>query len=102
MTREWIHGLISAFVGGLSGAASSGITLLIVAPNEFNLGEKLAHTVTAVGILSLLTGAQVAFAYLKNSPTPWDGTPETDQRVIPAQTPVQKAVAADVVANAGK
>lgn len=75
---NWKHGLIAAFVGGMAGALDSGIALLIVAPNEFDLSKKLGHTLLVIGILGVLSGAKLAFAYLKQSPTPWDGT--TDRR----------------------
>lgn len=66
----WLHGLVAAFVGGFATSMDSGLVLLLVAPTEFNLGTKLWHTLLVIIILAVLSGAKVAFAYLKTSPTP--------------------------------
>jgi hypothetical protein len=75
----WLHGLVAAFVGGFAGAMDSGLVLLLVAPNEFNLGRKLWHTLLAITILAALSGAKVSFAYLKTSPTPESRQVWTDE-----------------------
>jgi hypothetical protein len=99
-SQKWLHGLISAFIGGLATSVSSGLTLLGVDPQTYNLSDKLGHTILTVFIMGAVNGGIVAFAYLKQSPTPWDGTPETDRRVTPPQTPIQQAVAASAAAEA--
>lgn len=72
-TSRWKHGLAAAFIGGLAGAIDSGIALLIVSPQDFDLNKKLGHTLLTVGVLGVLSGAKLAAAYLKQAPTPWDG-----------------------------
>lgn len=69
-TEQWLHGLIAAFIGGLATAVDSGLTLLIVAPGEFNLGAGFRKTLVTIAVLGLLSGAKLAFAYLKQSPLP--------------------------------
>ena len=76
MNKIWIHGLLSAFIGGAANALYSGITLLLAAPNEFNLGAALKKTLLTILVLALLSGIQTAAAYLKQAPTPWDGANE--------------------------
>lgn len=71
-TRRWAYGLTSGFVGGMAGALDSGLALLIIAPADFNLGPQLKKTLVTVLVLGVLTGAKVAFAYLKQSPLPPD------------------------------
>ena len=61
--RNWIHGLVSAFIGG----AASSVSASIVAPNEFNL---TVEGLKRIGILMLVSGIVTACAYLKQSPIP--------------------------------
>lgn len=76
--RRWLYGLASGFVGGMAGALDGGLALLIIAPQDFNLGPQLKKTLLTVLVLGVLTGLKVAFAYLKQSPLPpEDGTEET-------------------------
>lgn len=68
--RAWRHGLFSGFIGGAASAIDSGLALVIVAPDKFNLHDGLGRTVFTVAILGLLSGVKFAFAYLKQSPLP--------------------------------
>lgn len=81
-TQQWKHGLIAAFVGGVATAVDSGLALILLAPNEFNLNSKLWHTLLTILVLSVLCGAKLAAAYLKQSPTPrdvWDDSKRQEQ-----------------------
>jgi hypothetical protein len=71
-TAEWKHGLLAAFIGGAASAFDSGLALILIAPNEFNLNSKLWHTLLTVLVLGVLSGIKLAAAYLKQSPTPRD------------------------------
>lgn len=74
MNSRWFHGLAATFIGGASGAISSGLALMVVVPEKFGLGPNLWLTIKTTAILGLITGAQTAFAYLKQAPLPeWDG-----------------------------
>lgn len=73
--KMWFHGLVAAFIGGAAGALSSAIGLMIMKPEVFNLGPQLPDTLKTAAVLGLLSGAQTAFAYLKQSPL-WDGVTE--------------------------
>ena len=72
--RRWFHGLAATFIGGTATAISSGLALIAVVPEKFNIGPGLMLTLKTVGILGVISGAQTAFAYLKQAPLPeWDG-----------------------------
>ena len=61
-TRTWIEGLLAAAIGG----GANALTVIIVDPLAFNLGEGLPKLlqVTAVGALVAVG------AFLKQSPIP--------------------------------
>ena len=67
---QWLNGVI----GGAIGAAANSITLIIVDPAKFS--PSAAGGWKALGISVLVSGAVGAALYLKNHPTPWDGTTE--------------------------
>jgi hypothetical protein len=71
-TAAWLHGLLSGFIGGFAGAVDSGLALIVIAPQTFNLGPALWKTLGTMTVLGVLTGLKVAFAYLKQSPVPSD------------------------------
>ena len=77
--QMWFHGLAAAFIGGAASALSSGLGLMLVMPDKFNLGPAIATTLKTMCVVSLLTGIQTAAAYLKQSPL-WEGT--TERRVV--------------------
>lgn len=58
----WIHGLISALIGG----CATSISTIVVAPDQFNLDGGLAN----VGKVALVSGIVAAAMYLKQSPLP--------------------------------
>jgi hypothetical protein len=60
--RVWLHGLISALVGG----AATSISTIVVAPEQFNLEGGLLN----VGKVALVSGIVSAAMYLKQSPLP--------------------------------
>jgi hypothetical protein len=70
--RKWIHGLAAAFIGGIATALDSGLALIIIAPEQFNLNKGLARTLLTIAVLGVLSGAKLAFAYLKQAPLPSD------------------------------
>lgn len=82
MNKVWLHGLISAFIGGFAGALESGFALVLIAPETFNLNKGLGKTLVAMLVFAVLSGYKTAAAYLKQSPSPWDG--QVDRRSGPA------------------
>ena len=65
--KVWLHGLVAAVIS----AVASGVTLVIVDPNSFNLSKSgLGH----LGAVCLIQGLIAAAAYLKQSPLPGDAT----------------------------
>jgi hypothetical protein len=63
--QKWVKGLISAAIGG----AANGITVMIVEPTEFNLGEGLGK----LGTVAIVSAIVAAAMYLKQSPLPNNG-----------------------------
>jgi hypothetical protein len=59
---HWIKGLASAIIG----AAANSVTVLIVAPETFNLQEGLPK----LGTVALVSALVAAANYLKQSPLP--------------------------------
>lgn len=59
---KWIKGLVSAIIG----AAAQGVTVVIAAPESFNLGEGLAKLLSVMAVSAILAAAM----YLKQSPLP--------------------------------
>jgi hypothetical protein len=59
---NWIYGLLSAAVG----AAANGITVVIVAPESFNLNEGLPKLMSIMIVSAILAVGM----YLKQSPLP--------------------------------
>lgn len=62
----------------MAGAVDSSLALMILVPQQFNLGPELKRTLLTGLVLGLLTGAKCAFAYLKQSPLPPESTGNTE------------------------
>ena len=60
--QNWLKGLISAVIGG----AANSITVMIVDPIAFNLGEGAGK----LGTVALVSAIVSAAMYLKSSPLP--------------------------------
>lgn len=60
--KTWLYGLISAAIG----AAANTVTVMIVAPETFNLQEGLPKVMAAAGSAAVVAAA----LYLKQSPLP--------------------------------
>lgn len=69
-TRVWIEGLVAAFIGG----AANAVTVIVVDPLNFNLGEGLPKLLQVVAVGALVAAA----AYLKQSPIPAEKKEETE------------------------
>jgi hypothetical protein len=81
--RLWKHGLLAALIGGFASSMDSGLALIVIAPDKFNLGLDLWRTLLTMLVLGLLSGAKVAAAYLKQSPFPLEDD-------LPAECPLLK------------
>jgi hypothetical protein len=92
---QWVHGIVAAFIGGVAGALDSGLALLLIAPETFNLNTGLRKTLLTLTVFGLLSGAKLAFAYLKTAPTPW--TSETSQESHTKQVEDGKVVQRDSI-----
>lgn len=60
--QKWLKGLISAAIGG----AANSITVIIVAPDTFNLQEGLPK----LGAVAIVGAIVAAANFLKKSPLP--------------------------------
>lgn len=68
--NRWRHGVLAAFGGGMAGAIESGLALMVLDPEKFNLNAGLCRTILTIFTLGILTGIKVAAAYLRQSPLP--------------------------------
>jgi hypothetical protein len=66
--RVWFYGLSSAFIGGAASSMKVGLALIIVAPESFNLSDKLLKTLLTVLVLGAIHGGELACAFLMQSP----------------------------------
>lgn len=77
---QWIYGLLSGVVGGGASAVVSGVSSMLMAPQQFNLqdwqGAKKLFVMMAVNFT--LNAALSAFFYLKQSPLPPPVTGNTE------------------------
>ena len=60
--KIWIEGLLAALIGG----AANAVTVIVVDPLNFNLGEGLPKLLQVVTVGAIVAAA----AYLKQSPIP--------------------------------
>jgi hypothetical protein len=60
--KKWTKGLFSAVIG----AAANGVTVVIAAPESFNLGDGLPKLLSVMAVSAILAAAM----YLKQSPLP--------------------------------
>lgn len=81
--KNWLHGLVAAFIGGGASAVSAGFSATLVDPKDFNLSSGLAHMSVLMGTTFAVSGVLSAMAYLKQSPLP----PVVSPVPVPAKTP---------------
>lgn len=60
--KIWIEGLLAALIGG----AANAVTVIVVDPLNFNLGEGLPKLLQVVAVGAIVAAA----AFLKQSPIP--------------------------------
>lgn len=65
---NWIYGAVAGFIGGGSGAAASGLALMIVDPNDFSIYTRKLYQVA--GAVFVVNGIKDMFLYLKQNPMP--------------------------------
>lgn len=65
-TKNWLHGLGAAFIGGGAAAVTAGVTLSALKPDALTM----LQTFELMGILFIVNGAISSFAYLQKSPLP--------------------------------
>ena len=61
-SRAWLEGLVAALIGG----GANAVTVIVVDPLAFNLGEGLPKLLQVVAVGAIVAAA----AYLKQSPIP--------------------------------
>lgn len=66
--KQWLHGLGAAIIGG----AASAVTVVIVAPDQFNIYDPAA--LDRLGSVILVSALVSAALYLKQSPLPPGGS----------------------------
>lgn len=85
---SWIYGLIGAFVGGGSGAVTSGLVVSFKDPKDYAMGSW--NFFQLVGAVFLVQGTVAFFAMLHTKPLPDVITKvtTTETSVLPTHPPV--------------
>lgn len=65
---NWLYGLLSGFIGGGAGAASSSITAALLAPDQFNITTSKFYIL--LGATFVVHGLLTMFAFLKQNALP--------------------------------
>jgi len=68
--RKWLRGLSAAYIGGGAAAVSGAISIVMIAPTEFNMTDKFFHLLLYTTIQFIIAGIISASYYLKSSPVP--------------------------------
>lgn len=73
--RHWIHGLLSAIIGGGAGAVTATFSASLIDPQKFNLADPhgISNCLKMICLCFVVNGAIAMFAYLKQSPIPPEG-----------------------------
>ena len=71
-TLLWLHGLGAALIGGGSGAVSSGFSVNLLDPKDWNMTDwpHAQHLLLLMCLVFAVNGALAAFAWLSKSPLP--------------------------------
>lgn len=71
-TKQWVHGLGAAFIGGGAGAVTSGLTSMGFAPDKFNLANAagIGHLLGLMAANFIINGALSAMFFLRQAPLP--------------------------------
>lgn len=88
--ETWAYGFGTAVIGGGAGAVTATVTAGLLAPNEFNLTDKVWKFITLAVATFVLNGAYAAFKYLQQSPLPelgGDTTVTVKTEVTTSKTP---------------
>ena len=76
--QHWIHGLVSAFIGGGASAVTASFSAAVIAPDRFNLAAGLGNMLKMMGACFAINGILTVMAYFKQSPLPPD-SPDEDE-----------------------
>ena len=81
--KHWLHGLISAFIGGGAAAVSASVSASLIAPETFNFHGGIWHLLEIILGTFGVNGILTACAYLKQSPLPDEsGNGATNGKVV--------------------
>src|SRR5690242_15215059 len=92
---NWLYGLLAGFIGGGSGALSSGVGVMVVDPKDFNL-DHLSLVFKVMFVTFILAGLTPFFAYLHQSPLPKVKTVTTVETVEKVSSTPPKTVTTKV------
>lgn len=65
---DWAYGLLAAFIGGGASAVTSGLTLNVLDPKDFNVYSSKIYVL--MGGMFLVNGIMSGFAFLRQNPLP--------------------------------
>lgn len=70
--RRWLRGWVGAAIAGAASAVSNGLSVMVVDPADFNLGDGAGNLLKAVWVSALVAAAIGAALELKKTPLPPD------------------------------
>ncbi len=68
--RQWLRGWLGAAIAAAASTISTGLSVIVIDPNTFNLGTGFHNVVKAVGISAAVQAAVGAALFLSKSPLP--------------------------------
>lgn len=80
--RQWLRGWVGAAISAAASTISTGLSVIVIDPATFNLGEGFLNVVKAVALGAAVSAAIGAAMELKKSPLP----PDDDDPPPPAPT----------------
>jgi len=94
----WLYGLISALIGGGSGAVSAAIGVNLIDAKDWNVTDHTGHLFALMGVCFVVNGAIASFAYLAKSPLPQVET-VTTEKTVELTSPAGDVSTAKVIAK---
>lgn len=81
-SKQWVHGLFAAIIGGGASAVTAGVTVSAIRPDTFNFAGQVWPTLELMTALFIVNGFIAAFAYLKQSPLPAESLEVTETKTV--------------------
>ncbi len=70
--RRWLRGWVGAAIAAAASTISTGLSVIVIDPAQFNMGDGFTNVLKAVGIGALVQAVIGAALELKKAPLPTD------------------------------